>query len=97
MVGRAVSGLEVIRALPTGEPPAHPDHMLRVRVLADMPDAERPSILVLNTLSPQFWAIVDQARARRGADFSICDVDVPVRIVSPGRPPPKPAAKPSRR
>jgi len=97
VVGRAVSGLEVIRALPTGEPPAHPDHMLRVRVLADMPDAERPSILVLNTLSPQFWAIVDQARARRGADFSICDVDVPVRIVSPGRPPPKPAAKPSRR
>lgn len=83
-VGRVVLGLEVIRALPVGDPPAAPDRMLRVRVMADLPDAERPAIFVLNTLSPQFWGLVAQARQGRGADFSICDVDVPVRVVSSG-------------
>ena len=94
-VGRVVLGLDVIRALPVGDPPGLPDRMRRVRVMADMPDAERPSLFVLNTLSPQFWGLVAQARQARGADFSICDVDVPVRVVSTGVP--APAAKATAR
>jgi peptidylprolyl isomerase len=71
--------------------------MLRVRVLADLPSPEQPSIYVLNTLSPQFWSVVAQRRAAKGADFSICDVEPPVKIVSMGAPPPAPAQPPPRR
>jgi peptidylprolyl isomerase len=80
VVGRVILGLDVVRALNSGDPPMRPDRMLRVRVLADLPEPERPQIAVLNTLSPEFRAIADQVRAIRGADFSICDVDAPVRL-----------------
>lgn len=77
-VGRVVAGLDVVRALNAGDPPLNPDKMIRVRVLADLPENARPRVMVLNTLSPQFMAIVNQARLARGADFSICDVEPPV-------------------
>jgi peptidylprolyl isomerase len=79
VAGRVVSGLEVVRSLTVGEPPVHPDTMRKVYVMADLPDAERPKLKVLNTQGPEFRALVDQVRARRGADFSLCDVEVPTR------------------
>ena len=82
-----IVGLDLIRSLPVGDPPALPAHMVRVRVLGDLPSAEQPTIYVLNTLSPQFWGVVSDARAARGADFSICDVEAPVKVVSMGAPP----------
>jgi peptidylprolyl isomerase len=82
-VGRVLVGLDVVRALAVGEPPPAPDRMLRVRVLADMPVAERPLVEVADTAAPSFQAVIDRVRAARGADFSICDIDVPARISGP--------------
>jgi peptidylprolyl isomerase len=79
--GRVIVGLNVVRALKTGEPVKDPDAMTRVRILADIPQAERPKIEVMNTLSPAFAKRVDAARKRRGADFSACDVEVPARML----------------
>ena len=72
--GRVVSGLDVVRAVAVGEPPAHPDRMLSVRVMEDMPEADRPHLAVIDTQSPAFHASIDALRKREGADFSLCDV-----------------------
>ena len=80
--GRVISGLSVVRALKASPNPdgivSEPDRMTRVRVAADLPQAERPAIRVMDTRSPAFRALIDQARQARGADFSACDVEVPV-------------------
>jgi peptidylprolyl isomerase len=78
--GVVLSGLDVVRKIKIGEPPVNPDKMLTVRVLADIPPAERPKIEVMDTLSPQFRTIIDQVRKDKGADFSVCDVYVPVKV-----------------
>ncbi|MEN5362865.1 peptidylprolyl isomerase [Brevundimonas intermedia] len=82
--GRVVSGLDVVRALKaSGKPDGlvqGPDQMTRVRVASDLPAAERPTASVLNTNSATFQTLVQQARQARGADFSVCDIELPVRI-----------------
>ena len=78
--GVVLSGLDVVRKIKIGEPPVNPDKMVTVRVLADIPAAERPNIEVMDTMSPQFRAIIDQTRKDKGADFSVCDVNVPVKV-----------------
>lgn len=77
--GRAVKGLDVIRAMAVGEPPANPDRMIRVRVAADLPAAERPRVEVLDEAGPAFRAMVDKVRAAKGADFTVCDIEIPTR------------------
>ncbi len=79
MVGMTVVGLDVIRALNVGEPPRQPDLMKGVRVLADLPAIERPPIAVMNTKGAAFAEIAAKTRRAKGADFSVCDVSVPVR------------------
>jgi peptidylprolyl isomerase len=79
--GRVVQGLEVVRAVKVGEPPADPDRMLKVRVAADLPPAERPRLRVLNERGAAFAARVAALRRRKGADFSVCDVEIPVKAV----------------
>jgi len=85
--GRVVSGLDVVRALKASPNPdgivQDPDRMLRVRVASDLPEAERPGVAVINTASPTFQTLVERARQARGADFSICDIDLPVRVTPP--------------
>ena len=78
--GVVVAGMDAVRGVAVGEPPAHPDRMVRVRVMADMPAGEQPAIEVMETGSSAFAAHVAAVRAARGPDFSICDVSVPVRI-----------------
>ena len=86
--GATVDGLEVVRALQVGDGEngmmtrVQPDRMTRVRVAADIPEAERPGAQVLATDSPRFRALVDEARAARGADFSVCDVTLPVQVTN---------------
>lgn len=84
--GRVVVGLEVVRALKASPNPdgvvTDPDRMTRVRLASDLPAAERPAVQMLNTASPTFRALVDQARQAKGADFSVCDIDVPVRLAA---------------
>ena len=79
--GRVLSGLDVVRAIKTGEPVAKPqDQMTKVRLLSDIPAAERPTVRVVDTGSAWFKAEVARKRAARGADFSVCDVDLAVDI-----------------
>ena len=85
--GMTVSGLEVVRSLQVGDGDngmvtTDPDRMTRVRVAADIAEAERPSVWVLATDSPRFRAIVDETRTSRGADFSVCDVTLPVHVTN---------------
>ena len=77
--GRVVSGLDVVRAVAVGEPPVQPDRMLKVTVMADLPAVERPRLEIAEAQSPQMKAAIDRARTAKGADFSICDVDIPVQ------------------
>lgn len=84
--GMTVSGLDVVRALQVGDgdngmmAQAQPDRMIRVRVASDLPEAERPTVQVLATDSPRFQALVQDVRTARGADFSVCDVALPVQV-----------------
>jgi peptidylprolyl isomerase len=77
--GRVVAGEDVVKSLKTGEPVTDPDVMTKVQILADLP-AGRPRILVMDTKSKAFEAMVDRARKDKGADFSICDVTIPSRV-----------------
>jgi len=78
--GQTLSGLNIVRAIKTGEPVIDPDTMTKVQMLADMPAAERPSIKVLDVRSGYFKAMVETLRAKKGADFSACDIDLPVEV-----------------
>jgi len=83
--GRVVSGLDAVRAIKVGDGDngtvtGDPDRMLRVRVAADLPEADRPVVNVLDAGSAAFRTLAAGVRAARGADFSICDVDLPVQV-----------------
>jgi peptidylprolyl isomerase len=83
--GRVVSGLDVVRAIKVGDGDngavtADPDRMTRVRIASDMPEGERPVVQILDAASPAFRVLADSVRAARGADFSICDIDLPVQV-----------------
>lgn len=79
VVGRAVTGLGVIRAIRIGEPPPVPDLMLKVRVAADLPLAEQPRIEVMDTRGPAFQARLAALKRARGAAFTVCDLEIPAR------------------
>ncbi len=89
--GIAVSGLDVVRSLNTGTDAsgvvAQPDMMVRVRVASDLAEADRPSVQVLDTNSARFRDLAARTRLARGADFSICDVTLPVQVSGTAPPP----------
>ncbi|WP_411287752.1 peptidylprolyl isomerase [Phenylobacterium sp.] len=79
--GRVISGQDAVLAIKVGEPVADPqDKMERLRLLADMPEAERPKVRVIDPASPWFKAEIARMRAAKGADFSACDVNIPVEV-----------------
>ena len=79
--GRVISGLEAVRAIKTGEPvPAPQDMMQKVRLLSDIPESERPKVRVIDPKGPWFAAETQRLRATRGADFSVCDIELPVEV-----------------
>lgn len=79
--GRVISGLDVVRAIKVGEPVAEPqDFMQKVRVLADLPEKDRPKIRVIDTRSAWFKTEIARVRTAKGADFSACDLDIPVEV-----------------
>lgn len=80
VVGRVLTGLEAIRALAVGDPPKVPDLMLKVRVAADLPDAERPRLEVMDASGSAFQAELAALKATRGATFTVCDVEVRTRV-----------------
>lgn len=78
--GRVVVGQAVVDAIKNGEPVVNPDKMTRVRVLSDIPAAQRPKVEVVDLKGPQLEAIVRKAAAAKGGAFSLCDVPVEARI-----------------
>jgi peptidylprolyl isomerase len=79
--GRVVAGQDVVAAIKTGEPVDPPqDRMERVRLLADLPPAERPNIRLIDPAGPWFKAELARRRADQGAGFSACDVDIPSEV-----------------
>ncbi|MDQ0463943.1 peptidylprolyl isomerase [Caulobacter ginsengisoli] len=79
--GRVIDGLGVVRAIKTGEPVPDPqDRMLKVRVLADIPEGERPKIRVIDPTGKWFAGEIKRMRKSKGADFSPCDLDIPTQI-----------------
>ena len=82
--GRVVSGLDVVRALKFSPNPdgivTDPDRMTRVRVAGDLAEGERPSVRVLSADSARFRTLVERTRAAREADFSACDIELPVEV-----------------
>jgi peptidylprolyl isomerase len=78
--GRVVSGQEAVLAMADGEPPANPDRMTRVRLLADIPAAQRPQVMVVDPRSPAFTAEAAKMLQAKGAGFNICDVPVTATV-----------------
>ncbi len=79
--GRVISGQDVVRAIKVGEPVEEPqDRMTRLRLLSDMPEGERPRIKVIDPAGPWFKAEIARARAAGGANFSACDINIPVEV-----------------
>lgn len=79
--GRVISGQDVVDAIKTGEPVADPqDRMERVRVLADLPEKDRPKVRVIDPKGPWFKAEIARVKAAKGTGFSPCDVDIPVEV-----------------
>jgi peptidylprolyl isomerase len=74
--GRVVQGQDAILAVAVGEPPKVPDLMLKARVAADLPAAERPAVRVLDETGKAFAARLAALKAEKGAAFTICDVPV---------------------
>ena len=77
--GRMIAGLDVARSLAVGEPPGAPDRMVRVTLAADLPEDERPRLEVADPKGAFFQTRVAALRAKKGADFTLCDVEIPVR------------------
>jgi len=80
VVGRVVSGLEAVNGVAVGEPPKVPDLMLKVRMLADIPEAERPKLEVMDARGPAFQARVAALKREKGAAFTVCDLEIPARL-----------------
>ncbi len=78
--GRVVVGLSVVRALKTGEPVQEPDRMNTVRLMADLPKAQQRQISLPPPNSAIWTRLIRKARLAKGADFSVCDIEVPVRV-----------------
>jgi peptidylprolyl isomerase len=79
--GRAVVGVDVIRAFKVGEPVVDPDKMLSVRVLSDLAESERPKVVIQRTGGPLFQAKLKATLEQRGATFSNCDIMPEGRIL----------------
>lgn len=92
LVGRVLKGMEHLAALPRGgaamgfyEKPEQRTGIPRVRLLADVPEAERPALQVLRTESATWSQLLDARRYRGGwfvhspGYIDICSASVPTR------------------
>lgn len=79
--GRVIAGQDVVLKIKTGEPvPPPQDRMIKVRLLSDIPEKERPTVQVMDTGGPAFKALIDAQKAKKGGGFDICDVEIPAQI-----------------
>ena len=54
--------------------------MERLRLLSDMPEKDRPKIRVIDPAGKWFKAEIARAIAAGGANFSACDINIPVEV-----------------
>jgi peptidylprolyl isomerase len=99
VVGRVVSGMEHLSSLPRGtgamgfhERPERRIPVVRVRVAADVPEAERTPLEAFRTDGPLWDALVESRRNRRDAWYHVpaghvdlCNVPIPVRRAPPAQ------------
>ncbi len=80
--GWIVDGYEATRRIDRGEPPKRPTPIVRVRVAADIPEAERKSIQVMRTDSETFMRYLKAAGevSDDGYVKDICDIKVPTLV-----------------
>ena len=97
IAGRVLEGMPLLSGLPRGaEPmgfytrPAQRIAIESVRLAADIPAKDRPTIEVLRTDSPTFAALIDAKRNGHNAFYALpagkvdlCSIDVPVREPTP--------------
>ncbi|MAW81190.1 MAG: peptidylprolyl isomerase [Parvularcula sp.] len=79
--GWIVDGYEATRRIVRGEPPSRPTPIIRMRIEADIPEAEREDIKVLKTDSQTFteYLKADGQLSDTGFLKDICDIKVPVK------------------
>ena len=94
VVGRVLEGMPLLSGLPRGPAPmgfyvnpAQRTAIRSVRLAADLPAAQRPSVEVLRTDSATFTALIEAKRNRRDAFYTtpagkvdLCGIDVPMRV-----------------
>lgn len=98
LLGRVLSGMELLSALPRGSGPlgryerSEQRMPIRsIRVMADVPPAQRTELEVLRTDTPTFLAYLEARRSRHEEWFKVpaghvdvCNVPIPVRPRSGG-------------
>jgi peptidylprolyl isomerase len=80
--GWIVDGFEASRRIVRGEPPSRPTPMIRVRVAADVPEADRRDIRVLRTDSETFqeYLKLNGDLNDEGYVKDICEIRVPIKV-----------------
>ena len=80
--GWILDGFEASRRITRGEPPSRPTPIIRMRVGADVPAADRKDIKVMRTESETFRRYIKAAGElnENGYVKDICDIKVPVRV-----------------
>ncbi|HWE44608.1 MAG TPA: peptidylprolyl isomerase [Caulobacteraceae bacterium] len=79
--GRVVAGQDVLRQMAPGEPPPAPDHLIKAHIASELPEAERPKVLVADPGTPTFQAAIEKAEQTNGGYLdNICLVVPPVEV-----------------
>ena len=93
VAGRVIQGMELLSSLPRGPAPMgfyeQPEQRIairKVRVAADLPEAERSRIELLRTDTPRFQDLIEARRNRRdewykqpAGHIDVCSVPLPAR------------------
>ena len=94
LVGRVVQGMEALSVLPRGtgdlgfyKTDKEKTPIQRIRIAADLPEAERIPLEALRTDSPTFKALIQNRRFRKDAWYKypwghigVCNMPLPVRV-----------------
>lgn len=80
--GWIVDGMNSARRIERGEPPKRPTPIVRMRIAADLPAAERPDIKVMKSDSPAFLQYLKDAELVDETGFvkDLCDIKSPRKI-----------------
>ncbi len=94
LIGRVLSGMEHLSALPRGhaemgfyEPGEARPSIIAMRLAADLPPAERVPVEILNTAAPEYERLIEARRRREDPFFvskagrvDLCNAPLPVRL-----------------